>query len=91
MSNYHLVREVAGTQEGMMIALPASSWEAFEGLTPEALADFLREAANQVRLRKYPRARHGPKGPRPRRTGRFNDHVSTKRLLDQERKHRTTP
>jgi hypothetical protein len=47
------------------------------------MAGFLREAANQAWLAKYPRSKHGPKKPRPKRTGRITDHVATARLLDQ--------
>ena len=84
-SNYHLVQEVASTRKGMMIALPATNWEILERLTPGELADFLREAASQVRLRRHPRARHGSKKPRAQRTGGDNDHVSTRRVLNQEK------
>ena len=48
-----------------------------------AMAEFLREVASQAWLAKYPRSKHGPKKPRPQRTGRVNDHVATARLLDK--------
>lgn len=86
VSNYHLVQEVATTYAGMMIALPPPNWVIFEGLGMEAMAEFLREAAGQTRLARYPRQRHGPKKPRPQRTGRYNDHVSTSRLLSEQKK-----
>ncbi len=81
MSNYHLVQEVATTYEGMMIAIPPSEWEIFPGLGEGEMVGFLREAASQAWLSKYPRSKHGPKRPRPKRTGRFSDHVATVRLL----------
>jgi IS4 transposase len=80
-SNYHLVQEVATTYAGMMIAVPASEWEIFRGLSEGRMAEFLGEAASQAWLAKYPRSKHGPKKPRPKRTGRFSDHVATVRLL----------
>ena len=83
VSNYHLAQEVATTYAGMMIALPPREWEAFRGMSVEAMAGFLREAANQAWLAKYPRSKHGPKKPRPKRTGRITDHVATARLLDR--------
>ena len=91
VSNYHLVGEVASTRQGMMIALPPETWAIFEGLSTTVMVEFLRQAACQVRLRKYPRAHHGAKKPRPQRTGKFNDHVSTKRLLDEVRQQKTSP
>jgi IS4 transposase len=82
-SSYHLVQEVATTYAGMMIAVPPSEWEVFAGLSAGAMADFLREAASQAWLGKYPRSKHGPKKPRRKRTGRINAHVATARLLDK--------
>ncbi len=82
-SNYHLVQEVAATYAGMMIAIPPREWAIFRGMSVEAMAGFLREAAGQAWLAKYPRSKHGPKKPRPKRTGRITDHVATARLLDK--------
>src|SRR5262245_9498877 len=82
-SNYHLVQEVATTYTGMMIAIPPREWAIFRGMSVEAMAEFLREAASQAWLAKYPRSKHGPKKPRPKRTGRITDHVATARLLDK--------
>jgi hypothetical protein len=82
-SNYHLAQEVATTYAGMMIAIPPRVWEVFQEMSVEAMAGFLREAANQAWLAKYPRSKHGPKKPRPKRAGRITDHVATARLLDE--------
>lgn len=83
VSTYHLAQEVAATYAGMMIAIPPQEWEDFRGMSVEAMAGFLREAASQAWLAKYPRSKHGPKKPRPKRTGRITDHVATARLLDK--------
>lgn len=83
VSNYHLAQEVATTYAGMMIAIPPRAWGVFRGMSVEAMAEFLREAASQAWLTKYPRSKHGPKKPRPKRTGRITDHVATARLLDR--------
>jgi IS4 transposase len=83
-SNYHLVQEVATTYAGMMIAIPPRTWEVFQGMSVEEMVGFLREAASQAWLAKYPRSKHGPKKPRPKRTGRINDHVATARLLHKQ-------
>ena len=83
VSTYHLAQEVASTYTGMMIAIPPRAWEIFQAMSVEAMAEFLREAASQARLAKYPRSQHGPKKPRPKRTGRITDHVATARLLNE--------
>jgi hypothetical protein len=82
-SNYHLAQEVATTYAGMMIAIPPREWEVFQGMSVEEMAEFLREAASQAWLAKYPRSQHGPKKPRPKRSGRITDHVATARLLNE--------
>jgi hypothetical protein len=74
------VQEVATTYAGMMIAIPPRAWDVFRGMSVEEMAEFLREVASQARLAKYPRSKHGPKKPRPKRNGRINDHVATARL-----------
>ncbi len=83
VSDYHLATQVAGTYQGMMIALPAEEWGHLGGLPDEAFALWLLGLARRVnlhRLRKQPR---GPKKPRPRRT-RFSGkkHIATSRLLE---------
>ena len=87
VSNYHLVQEVATTYAGMMIAVPPSELGGLPGVSEGQMAEFLREAAGQAWLAKYPRSKHGPKKPRPKRTGRFSDHVATARLLGKQDRH----
>jgi IS4 transposase len=83
-SHRHMADEVASTYRGMMIALPPAWWEPYGRLGDVELAAFLREAASQAWLAKYPRATRGPKKPQPRKaSGRRNHHVSTGRLLKQ--------
>jgi IS4 transposase len=84
-SNYHLVQEVATTYAGMMIAVPPAEWEVFQGMSVGEMAEFLREAASQAWLAKYPRSKRGPKKPRPKRTGgKITDHIATARLLNDQ-------
>jgi IS4 transposase len=83
-SSRHMADEVASTHQGMMIAVPPAEWVRFGRLGVPEMAEFLREAASQAWLAKYPRATRGPKRPQPRKaSGRKNHHVSTARLLDQ--------
>lgn len=84
VSSYHMAEEVASTYKGMMIALPAREWASYGRLGEHEMAEFLREAASQAWLAKYPRATRGPKKPQPRKTsGRTNHHVSTAKLLSK--------
>jgi IS4 transposase len=85
-SSRHMADEVASTYKGMMIALPAEEWEPYGRLGVREMAEFLREAASQAWLAKYPQATRGPKKPQPRKeSGRTNHHVSTARLLNQQK------
>ncbi|MHB1426600.1 MAG: hypothetical protein ACYC3I_25850 [Gemmataceae bacterium] len=72
----------------MMIAIPASHWEAFRTLAVAEFAALLRERAAKVDLVRLQKARSNPKKPkRKRRYNRKRPPVSTFRLL-QGRKGR---
>jgi hypothetical protein len=83
VSDYHLATQVAGTYQGMMIALPEEDWRGLAELAVEAFAQWLLGLARRVNLRRFRKQRRGPKKPRPRRT-RFarKKHIATSRLLD---------
>jgi IS4 transposase len=84
-SSRHMAEEVASTYQGMMIAVPPPEWEPLGRLGLPEMAEFLREAASQAWLAKYPRTTRGPKKPQPRKaSGRKNHHVSTAKLLNQQ-------
>ena len=86
LSDYHLALDVAGKYQGMMIALPPEEWQPLTKLTDAAFAQWLREIAGRVNLKRYPKKPRGPKKARPRRT-RFTKakHIATARLLAEER------
>jgi len=84
VSAYYLADEIAGTQRGMMIAIPAEHWHVFRTLGPEQLAEVLLELAGKVRLEAFRRHRRGPKKPPvKRRYSKKHPHVSTAQLLDK--------
>jgi hypothetical protein len=87
MSGYYVALEVRETYVGMMIALPAPQWLAFAHLDARALAKVLREVAHYVQPKKYRKARRGPKKPPPPK-GKYKNggHVSTHKLLQEQRK-----
>lgn len=91
VSGYYLADEVAGTWRGMMIVLPAEYWiEQFTDRTPQQMAQFLRKAAQQIRLAAF---RKHPRGPKKKPPSKMNKkhrgHVSTARILDQRRSKST--
>src|SRR5947209_4879345 len=90
VSGYYLGDEIAGTQRGMMIAIPAEHWMVFAGLTAKQLAEVLRELAGKVRLAAFRRHRRGPKKPPvKRRYSKKHPHVSTAQLLEKRRRRKT--
>jgi len=87
MSSHYMASEVRQTYRGMMVALPPPMWAEFAALSASRLAEALRRMAEQVNPAFYRKARRGPKKPRPPRDKYRNArHVSTQRLLDNQRK-----
>jgi hypothetical protein len=82
VSDYHLATQVAGTYQGMMIALPEEDWRPLGELPREAFAQWLLGLARRVNLQRFRKQPRGRKKPRPRRT-RFakKKHIATSRLL----------
>jgi hypothetical protein len=87
LSGYYLASIVSADYGGMLIALPAEKWTArFAKLKPVALARQLRACAQHVRPEVFRKTTRGPKRPRPRRSsGRTFHHVSTAKLLEQQK------
>jgi IS4 transposase len=89
VSGYYLGDEVAGTQRGMMIAIPAEHWAVFASVTAEQMAGVLRELAGKVRLAAFRRHRRGPKRPPvKRRYSKKHPHVATAQLLESRRQRK---
>jgi hypothetical protein len=87
LSGSYLADEIAGTQRGMMIAIPAEHWHVFAGLTATAFAGLLQELAGKIRLAAFRRHRRGPKKPPvKRRYSKKHPHVSTAKLLEKRRR-----
>src|SRR4051812_352192 len=89
VSGYYMALEWAMVYAGMMIALPASEWEAFGPMPSQELAGYLRHWAGKINLERIKKA--PPRKPTRTRTRRINDkspHVSMARLLDEARKTR---
>jgi hypothetical protein len=87
LSGYYLALEVKEVHQGMMIALPPSTWEVFARMSARQLAQSLKRIARQVDFDRYLKSIRGPKKPPPKKSPYRNGrHVSTHKLL-MERKH----
>jgi len=82
ISGYYLSLELTQTYAGMMIAIPASNWTRFRGLSAAEMADLLKTLAANANLRRYQKHPRGPKKPPPKKSKYKNGgHVSTAKLI----------
>jgi IS4 transposase len=91
-SDYYLVEEVQATFRGMMIALPAPLWQPFNQMSVEQFALTLQQWAALVNLNRFSAAPRGPKkiSAKPVYDPK-HPHVSTARLLEQQKKNKRSP
>lgn len=90
VSNYFLTDEITGTYRGMMVALPPAEWQAFQSMSKTEFAAQLCEWASEADLSTYPKHKWAPKKPKQARPNAQFQHVSTARLLDEERIRKIT-
>ena len=85
LSGYYLAEEISATYWGMIIAIEPAHWtRQFAKATSAEMAACLRALAADANPSRFKKRRRGPKRPPPARTGGLREqHVSTKRLLDQ--------
>ena len=91
LSDFYLVEEVQGTFRGMMIALPAPSWQSFALMPVDAFALALKDWATDIDLKRFKSSPRGPK--KVKQKAKFDPkhpHVSTARLL-KEKKNKRSP
>jgi hypothetical protein len=80
------------THCGMMIAILEEHWQVFAMMSAAAFAATLLQLAHKVRLRAFRKHPRGPKKPSPKRHNSAQQpHVSTARLLRQQRAQSGTP
>jgi hypothetical protein len=92
VSGYYLANEIAETHRGMMIAIPEEYWQVFATMSAVVFAATLLQLAHKVRLRTFRKHPRGPKKPSPKRhSSAQQPHVSTARLLSQQRVQSGTP
>lgn len=89
LSDFYLVDEIQGTYRGMMIAIPSTEWEPLVTFSLEQIAQLLQQLAYNVKLKRFLKAKRGPKKPRPPLiVDSKHRHVSTARLLKNYHKNK---
>lgn len=82
LSDFYVVDELQGTYRGMMIAIPPQAWQDFADMPVAALADFLKDLAAKVNLKRFLKAtRQKKKKKPPLKYDPKHPHVSTAKLL----------
>lgn len=87
LSDFYLVEEIQGTYRGMMIAIEPAQWKVCRFFSPAQLAQMLQQLAAQVHLKSFLKQPRSPKKKKPPLIvdGKHR-HISTARLLDQDKK-----
>jgi branched-subunit amino acid transport protein len=82
LSNYYVVEEVQSTFRGMEIAIVADDWKPFALMSVVLLAEFLRDCASHVNLKRFSSSPRGAKQPTTKKKyDPKHPHVATFRLL----------
>jgi hypothetical protein len=85
LSNFFITDEISGTYRGMMIALPPENWVVYQTMSLTAFAAQLRRWAGAADLENYPKHPRGPKKPKRKPPNAEAQHVSTAKLLNEQR------
>jgi len=85
LSNFFITDEISGTYRGMMIALPPENWVVFQTMSLATFAAQLRRWAGGADLDDYPKHPRGPKKPKRKLANAQFQHVSTAKLLNEQR------
>ena len=85
VSNFFITDEISGTYRGMMIALPPENWVVFQTMSLAAFVAQLRRWARAADLDNYPKHPRGPKKPKRKLANAQFQHVSTAKLLIEQR------
>lgn len=81
-SHYYLAIELESVHAGMTIAIPDEHWRTFAHMTDREFINVLRLLASKVNLKRFKKARRGPKKPQPpREYDKNTPHVATARLI----------
>lgn len=79
-----LADEIAGTQRGMMLALPPRRWRFVRDCGSQDIGQLLKQLAEQANLNRLRKTKRGPKKPRRTPNCKNIRHLSTHRVLLQQ-------
>jgi hypothetical protein len=85
VSNFFLANEIHEMHGGIMVAWPPNEWHCFQTMPAAVLAKHLRRWTKAADMAKYPKRPRGPKKPQPKRPDAQFQHVSTAKLLANEK------
>jgi hypothetical protein len=80
-----LADEIAGTNRGMMLALPPRRWTFVQDHTPRQIGALLKEVAAHANMKRLKKTTRGPKKPRRTPNCKNIRHLSTQRELQKHR------
>lgn len=82
VSHFHVSKDISDYTPGMLIAIDASQWDQYIPRKVSGVAKLIREIASQIDLKKYRKARRGPKKKKPFRSRNVpSSHISTARQI----------
>jgi hypothetical protein len=87
-SSYYATSEMASVHDGMMLIVSEEDWGEIVEMNEDEFMSFLQKCSMNIKLKKYQKAKRGPKKPRPKRVNKGEPHVSTYKLLQESRKAR---
>jgi IS4 transposase len=88
LSNFYLADEIKSVHRGMMIAIPSPYWEQFQIMPIAPFCKLLNQLAKRIDWDVLQKSHRGPKRPNAKLPSAKNKHVSTAKLLAEERLRR---
>jgi len=90
-SSYYATSEMASVHDGMILIVPEEDWAEVVEMNDDEFISFLQKCSENVKLKKYQKAKWGPKKPKPKRINKGEPHVSTYKLLLEQKKACKSP
>lgn len=81
LSTYHMGVEMANMAESLATMIDAQEWQEFQRLSTAVMATWLLSCVGSIELRKYQKAKRGPKKSPPKRVRGKSPHLSVARKL----------
>jgi hypothetical protein len=85
LSTYHMASEMANVAESLTTVIDAQEWTIFQQISVAVMASWLLSCIDHIQLRKYQKAKRGPKKPPPKRLRGQSPHLSIARELSQRK------